>query len=408
MIILVINSGSSSIKYKLFEVAQRQVMAAGLAEKIGESSSILTHAYMTAAGEEKKHVEESRIADHQQGLQRIVDLLMDPHTGVIGNQSEITAIGHRVVHGGDAFQATTLIDDRVIADIEACIPLAPLHNPANLMGIQVARTIFPDAAQAAVFDTAFHQSLPVEAYLYAIPFEFYEKYKIRRYGFHGTSHAFVAEEAAAFLKRSLAELNLITLHLGNGASMAAIKGGQSVDTTMGMTPLAGLVMGTRSGDLDPSILQLLADHEGMSPKALDELLNKKSGLQGLCGDNDMRQVLQRMEAGDCRAEMALAVYTYRIKTYIGAYMACLGHVDALVFTAGIGENAPVVRERSCQGLQALGIEIDNQRNRERADGVREVSAADSRVKVLVVPTNEELRIAQETRRAIATREGLKS
>src|SRR5262252_81377 len=371
MIILVINAGSSSIKYKLFEAAQRRVMASGLVEKIGESSSILTHAYMTAAGEEKKHVEEGRIADHQQGLQRIVELLMDPHTGVIGNQAEITAIGHRVVHGGDAFQATTLIDDRVIADIEACIPLAPLHNPANLMGIQVARKLFPDAAQAAVFDTAFHQSLPVEAYLYAIPFEFYEKYKIRRYGFHGTSHAFVAEETAAFLKRSLAELNLITLHLGNGASMAAIKGGRSVDTTMGMTP-----------------------------QALDELLNKKSGLQGLCGDNDMRQVLQRMEAGDGRAEMALAVYTYRIKTYIGAYMACLGHVDALVFTAGIGENAPVIRERSCQGLQALGIEIDTQRNRERADGVREVSAADSRMKVLVVPTNEELRIAQETRRAI--------
>src|SRR5262245_48588952 len=318
MIILVINSGSSSIKYKLFEVAQRRVMASGLAEKIGESSSILTHAYMTAAGEEKKHVEESRIADHHQGLQRIVELLMDPHMGVIGNQAEITAIGHRVVHGGDAFQATTLIDDRVIADIEACIPLAPLHNPANLMGIQVARTIFPDAAQAAVFDTAFHQSLPVEAYLYAIPFAFYEKYKIRRYGFHGTSHAFVAEEAAAFLKRSLAELNLITLRLGNGASMAAIKGGRSVATTMGLTPLAGLVMGTRSGDLDPSILQILADHEGMSLHHRDELLNKKSGLQGLCADNDMRQGSQRMEADDGRAEMALAVYTYRIKPHIGA------------------------------------------------------------------------------------------
>jgi len=355
MLILVINSGSSSIKYKLFEVAQRRVLASGLAEKIGESSSILTHVYMTAAGEEQKHVEESRIADHHQGLQRIVDLLLDPHTGVIGNQSEITAIGHRVVHGSDAFQATTLIDDRVIADIEACIPLAPLHNPANLMGIQVARTIFPDAAQAAVFDTAFHQSLPAEAYLYAIPFAFYEKYKIRRYGFHGTSHAFVAEEAAAFLKRSLAELNLITLHLGNGASMAAIKGGRCVDTTMGLTPLAGLVMGTRSGDLDPSILRFLADHEGLTPKAVDELLNKESGLLGLCGDNDMRQVIQKMEAGDRRSEIALAVYTYRIKHYIGAYVACLGRVDALVFTAGIGENAPVVRERSCQGLQALGI-----------------------------------------------------
>src|SRR2546427_423315 len=278
MLILVMNAGSSSIKYKLFEVAHRQVMASGLAEKIGESSSILTHVYMTASGEEEHHVEESRIADHLQGLHRIVDLLMDPHTGVIGNPSEITAIGHRVVHGGDAFQATTLIDDRVTADIEACIPLAPLHNPANLMGIRVARTIFPDAAQAAVFDTAFHQSLPVEAYLYAIPFAFYEKYKIRRYGFHGTSHAFVAEEAAAFLKRSLAELNLITLHLGNGASMAAINGGRCVDTTIGLRPLAGLGGGARSADLDPPILQILAEHEVMSPKALDQLLNTQSRL----------------------------------------------------------------------------------------------------------------------------------
>jgi len=325
---------------------------------------------------------------------------MDPQTGVIVNRSEITAVGHRVVHGGDLFHATTLIDERVIADIEACIPLAPLHNPANLMGIQVARTIFPGAAQAAVFDTAFHQSLPVEAYLYAIPFELYEKYKIRRYGFHGTSHAFVAEEAAGFLKRPLAELNLITLHLGNGANMAAIRGGRSVDTTMGLTPLAGLVMGTRSGDLDPSIFDFLADHEGISPKALDDLLNKKSGLLGLCGDNDMRQVIQRMEAGDRRAAMAVGVFTHRIKQYIGAYIACLGRVDALVFTAGIGENAPLVRERSCQGLQALGIEIDSQKNGERADGMREISATSSRVKVLVIPTNEELRIAQETKIAI--------
>jgi len=400
MIILVINCGSSSIKYKLFDVDRRKVVAHGLAEKIGESSSLLTHNYTTAEGNEKKRVEDSRIADHHQGLVRIVDLLMDPQKGVIGNRSDITAIGHRVVHGGDLFHATTLIDDRVTADIEACIPLAPLHNPANLMGIQVARKIFPEVAQAAVFDTAFHQSLPVEAYMYGIPFEFYEKYKIRRYGFHGTSHAFVAEEAAAFLKRPLAELNLITLHLGNGASMAAIKGGRSIDTTMGLTPLAGLVMGTRSGDLDPSILDFLADHEGLSPKAMDEMLNKKSGLLGLCGENDMRQVIVKIEAGDRRAEMALGVFTHRIKQYIGAYMACLGRVDALVFTAGIGENAPQVRDRACQGLQGFGIEIDSQRNSERADGILEISTTDSRVKVLVIPTNEELRIAQETRIAV--------
>ena len=405
MKILVINCGSSSIKYKLFDAGHHQVMASGLAEKIGETGSILTHRYMTAAGGEKKHVEQNRIADHHEGLQRIVDLLLDPQKGAIADRSEITAVGHRVVHGGDTFHEPTLVDDKVIADIEACIPLAPLHNPANLMGIQVALKLFPGAPQVAVFDTAFHQSLPLEAHLYAIPFELHQKYKIRRYGFHGTSHAFVAQEAAAYLKHPLAELNLITLHLGNGASMAAIAGGRSIDTTMGLTPLAGLVMGTRSGDVDPSVLLFLANHENMSAEALDELLNKKSGLQGLCGVNDMREVIDKMEAGDRRAETALAVFTYRIKQYIGAYTACLGRVDALIFTAGIGENAPLVRERACQGLEGLGIAIDSRRNRQRADGIREVSAADSRVKVLVVPTNEELRIAQETKQAVEKRAG---
>ena len=398
MIILVINSGSSSIKYKLFEVAHRRVMASGLAEKIGESNSILTHVYTTAAGEEKKHMEESRITDHHQGLQRIVDLLMDPQTGVIGNRSEITAIGHRVVHGGDSFQATTLIDDQVIADIQACIPLAPLHNPANLMGIQVARKIFPDAVQAAVFDTAFHQSLPVEAYLYAIPFEFYEKYKIRRYGFHGTSHAFVAEEAAAFLKRPLAELNLITLHLGNGASMAAIKGGRCVDTTMGLTPLAGLVMGTRSGDLDPSILRFLADHEGLTPKAVDELLNKKSGLLGLCGDNDMRQVIQktggrRPPVGDSPGSIHLSHQTlYRGLRCLPGPRGCPGLHGRDRRERPGGSRALLPGSAGPPASRSTAI-----RNRERADERREISAADSRVKILVVPTNEELRIAQETR-----------
>ena len=239
MKILVVNCGSSSIKYKLFDAGHRRVMASGLAEKIGETGSILTLRYMTAAGEEKKYVEQNRIADHHEGLQRIVDLLLDPLKGAIASRSEITAVGHRVVHGGDTFHEPTLVDDKVIADIEACIPLAPLHNPANLMGIQVARKVFSGAPQVAVFDTAFHQSLPVEAYLYAIPFELHQKYKIRRYGFHGTSHAFVAEEAAAYLKHPLAELNLITLHLGNGASMAAIAGGRNIDTTMGLTPPGG-------------------------------------------------------------------------------------------------------------------------------------------------------------------------
>ena len=342
MKILVINCGSSSIKYKLFDVENRQVMASGLAERIGESGGILTHKRAAAGGEEK-HVDERNIADHREGLQRIVDLLLDPEKGAVASRSEISAVGHRVVHGGDTFHQPILINDAVIADIKACIPLAPLHNPANLMGIQVAQKLFPEAAQVAVFDTAFHQSLPEEAYLYALPYELYEKYKIRRYGFHGTSHAFVANEAAKHLDRPEADLNLISLHLGNGASMAAIEGGRSIDTTMGLTPLSGLVMGTRSGDVDPAALLFVAQHEKLSADELDTLVNKKSGLQGLCGVSDMREVIEKMEAGDERAETALAVFTYRIKHYIGAYMACLGNVDALIFTGGIGENADGAR-----------------------------------------------------------------
>jgi acetate kinase len=400
MIILVINCGSSSIKYTLFDADHRREMASGLAEKIGKPGSVLTHKYAETGGGEKKISIENNLANHQEGLQQILALLLDPRNGVVGNRSEITAIGHRVVHGGDTFHEPTLIDDAVIADIEACIPLAPLHNPANLMGIQVSRKLFPGASQVAVFDTAFHQSLPVEAYLYAIPMEFYKKYKIRRYGFHGASHAFVAEEAAAFLKRPLGELNLITLHLGNGASVAAVEGGKCKDTSMGLTPLSGLVMGTRCGDVDPSVLLFLAKYENMSGAALDDLLNKNSGLQGLCGSNDMREVIDKMEAGDQQAETALAVFIHRIKQYIGAYFASLGHVDALVFTAGIGENAPIVRERACQDLDGLGIDLDSGRNQQRVHGVREISAASSRVKILVVPTNEELRIAQETKNTV--------
>ena len=290
MKILVINSGSSSIKYQLLDMERHRILASGLAERIGDSASILTH-HRAAEGEDQKHVEKGSIADHREGLKRIVDLLLDPNSGIIGSHSEIGAVGHRVVHGGETFHEPTLIDDKVIADIEACIPLAPLHNPANLMGIRVARKLFPEAAQVAVFDTAFHQTLPPEAYLYAIPYELQVKHKIRRYGFHGTSHAFVAQEAAAYLKRSLAELNLISLHLGNGASMAAIAGGRSIDTTMGLTPLAGLAMGTRSGDIDPSVLLFLARHEKLSAGELDALLNNQSGLLRLCGSSDMREVI---------------------------------------------------------------------------------------------------------------------
>jgi acetate kinase len=360
--ILVINTGSSSIKYELFDMDSLQALASGMAEKIGENSGVLTHKRILASGKSAKKVEEGAIADHHQGLNRIVELLVDRDHGVIRNKSEISAVGHRVVHGGEAFHATTIIDEEVLAAIKENIPLAPLHNPPNLVGIEVARSIFPDSPQVAVFDTAFHQTIPMRAFLYAIPFELYQKDRVRRYGFHGTSHVYVAERAADYLAKPLGKVNLITIHLGNGASMAAIKKGKCIDTTMGMTPLAGLVMGTRSGDIDPALPFFLADHLGMSLKDIDTLLNKESGLKGMCGSNDMREVIQKRNGSDERAKVALEVYTYRIKKYIGAYYAVLGTLDGIVFTAGVGENSPEIREMCCHGLNELGIDIDSVKN----------------------------------------------
>ena len=400
MKILVINTGSSSIKYQLFDMTHKKILASGVAEKIGEGSSVLTHKRVLANGEKVRKIEEGMIADHQQGLNRIVDLLIDPEHGVIREKSEISAVGHRVVHGGETFRSPTIIDEKVIEAIKENIPLAPLHNPPNLEGIEVARKIFPDSLQVAVFDTAFHQTIPTASFLYAIPFELYENHRIRRYGFHGTSHVYVAEKAAEYMGRALDELNLITIHLGNGASMAAIKRGRSVDTTMGMTPLAGLVMGTRSGDVDPALPLFLADHLGMSVNDIDDLLNKESGLKGICGSNDMREVIEKKDAGDERAKLALHIYTYRIKKYIGAYFAALESLDAIAFTAGVGENSPFIRERCCQGLHKLGIKIDPERNNRAGEGIWEISPPGSEVKVLVVPTNEELEIAQETKKVL--------
>ena len=400
MKILVINTGSSSIKYELFDMDHHRILATGLVEKIGERSSLLTHTTINADGKPTEKVEEGVFSDHQEGLDRIAGLLVDREHGVVQDKSEITAVGHRVVHGGEAFQSPTIIDEKVMAAIRENIPLAPLHNPPNLTGIEVSRALFPDAPQVAVFDTAFHQTIPMKAFLYAIPFELYRKDRVRRYGFHGTSHAYVAERAADYLGRPRDDINLITIHLGNGASMAAVKKGESIDTTMGMTPLAGLVMGTRSGDVDPALPFFLADHLGMSLKEIDTLLNKESGLKGLCGANDMREVIEKNNAGDERAHSALEVYTYRIKKYIGAYYAALGSLDAIVFTAGIGENSPEIRELSCQGLNKLGIVIDSERNRRADKGEREISTPESEVKILVIPTNEELRIAQETMKVL--------
>ena len=400
MKILVINTGSSSIKYQLFDMGHLKILASGLAERIGEETGTLTHKTILDDGENSETIEEGTIADHHEGLSRIVGLLVDPERGPIHHKSEISAVGHRVVHGGERFHSPTIIDDEVINAIRENIPLAPLHNPPNLEGIEVARSIFRDSPQVAVFDTAFHQTIPMKAFLYAIPFEMYEKQRVRRYGFHGTSHAYVAERAADFLGRPLDELSIITIHLGNGASMAAVKNGRCIDTTMGMTPLAGLVMGTRSGDVDPALPFFFAERLGMSLKEIDRLLNKESGLKGICGTNDMREVIQKVEAGDERARVALEVYAYRIKKYIGAYFAVLEVLDVLVFTAGIGENSPHVRALCCKGLQNMGIEMDLGRNRQTGEGVKDISSPDSKSKILVVPTNEELRIALETKRVI--------
>jgi acetate kinase len=375
MKILVINTGSSSIKYQLFDLARDAVLASGVLERIGE---------------------EAGVRDHRAGMEQIVRSLTDPGQGVIRAAAEIAAVGHRVVHGGEAFRRPVLIDEQVLAAIRQNVPLAPLHNPANLVGIEVARSLFPGVPQVAVFDTAFHQTLPPRAFRYGLPRELYERHRIRRYGFHGSSHQYVAKEAARRLGRPLAELNLITIHLGNGASITAIAKGQSVDTSMGMTPLEGLLMGTRSGDLDPSILFHLAEFFSMTVGEIHNLLNQQSGLKGICGENDMREILKRRAAGDKLAALAVEIYTYRIKKYIGAYYAVLGEVDALVFTAGVGENAPEIREQACAGLQRLGIALDPEKNADPSGGLREIQSTESSVKVLVIPTNEELEIARQT------------
>lgn len=398
MKILVINTGSSSIKYELFDMTQHTPLASGLMERIGDEKSMLTHKIYD--GNIKKKVTECSAPTHKDGLELISQILVDTDNGVIKNTSEIDAVGHRVVHGGESFHKTTIIDDAVINAIKKNTPLAPLHNPPNLEGIEVARSIFPKSVQVAVFDTAFHHSLPEKAYLYALPYELYEKDMVRRYGFHGTSHAYVSEKASVFLKKDINDLCIITIHLGNGASMAAVKNGKSIDTTMGMTPLEGLVMGTRSGDVDPALPFYLANHLKMSLSEIDDLLNKKSGLKGICGSNDMREVLEKKKNNDPKATLAVNIYTYRIKKYIGAYFAAMGGLDTIIFTAGIGENAPEIRYLCCEGLKNLGIEIHPEKNKFSSDDVREIQSDTSRVKILVVPTNEELRIAQETKRVI--------
>ncbi|MBA2513054.1 MAG: acetate kinase [Solirubrobacterales bacterium] len=387
--VLVLNCGSSSLKYQLVDVAASERLASGVAEGVGGSSSRLAH-----RGPGGEQVTELRLSDHEHALRAILDAFDE--VGPELARAGIVAVGHRVVHGGEKFSAPVLVDDEVLKAIRDLSVLAPLHNPANVEGIEVARRVFEDLPQVAVFDTAFHQTLPPHAYTYAVPKEWRSDHGVRRYGFHGTSHAFVSGAAADLLGRDPRATNSIVLHLGNGASATAVAGGRSVDTSMGLTPLEGLVMGTRSGDLDPAVVFHLRRSAGMEPDQVEAALNADSGLVGLAGDNDLRAIHRRIADGDLEAAGALELYCYRIRKYVGAYYAALGRVDAIVFTAGVGENDAVVRANSLAGLERLGITVDERRNASRSQEARFISPSGAEVAVLVVPTNEELEIATQT------------
>ncbi|MGD8470264.1 MAG: acetate kinase [Desulfobacteraceae bacterium] len=394
MKILVINSGSSSIKYRLFDMTARTVLASGVLEQIGEAESRLTHHTRNAQGQMDAIEKTAAVADHQAGFELIGTVLGE--SGALRDISELSGIGHRVVHGGEKFTQPTLINKKVIDTIRQLIPLAPLHNPANLLGIEVVMQSAPRVPQVAVFDTAFHQSIPEHAFRYAIPQNLYEKHHVRRYGFHGTSHHYVAKQAARIIARPLNSLNLISLHLGNGASATAVKEGKSIDTSMGMTPLEGLIMGTRSGDIDPAIVFYLERQTGLGRDEVESVLNKESGLKGICDVNDMREIETLAQAGNSQAQLALEMFCYRIQKYIGAYHAVLGRLDALIFTAGIGENSTFIRAGVCQGLAHLGIEVDPEKNDRKSKKAFEIQKHGSSVRVLVIPTNEELEIAEQT------------
>ena len=398
MKILVLNSGSSSLKFQLFVGDDLSVMAVGLIEQIGDIQSTAQLSFVDSSRLEKKLERNKSVADHREAIMVMANMLRE--SGVLVDTSELTGVGHRVVHGGEAFRQPALINEAVIAAIEELIPLAPLHNPANLMGIRVTMEHVARIPQVAVFDTAFHQSIPKHAYLYALPYTLYKEQKIRRYGFHGTSHSYVARQAALYLDKPMASLNIITLHLGNGASAAAIRSGKCIDTSMGLTPLEGLIMGTRSGDLDPAILLYLSRESGLDIDALDTLLNKESGLKGICGENDMRTISEAAEQGKSRAKLALTMFCYRLKKYIGAYMAALGGVDCIVFTGGIGENSVIVRQMCCQGMERLGLTLDEEKNSIRQKDILEIQSDDSRVSLLVIPTDEEHEIAIQTLQVI--------
>ncbi|BCL27632.1 acetate kinase [Streptomyces aurantiacus] len=402
--VLVLNSGSSSVKYQLLDMSDGSRLAVGLVERIGEETSRLKHSPLAAGGESRETT--GPIADHDAALKAVAGELSRDGLGL--DSPELAAIGHRVVHGGKLFTQPTVVDDAVLAEIERLIPVAPLHNPANLTGIRTARALRPDLPQVAVFDTAFHTTMPEAAARYAIDVETADRHRVRRYGFHGTSHAYVSRETAHLLGRAPEDVNVIVLHLGNGASASAVERGRCVDTSMGLTPLEGLVMGTRSGDVDPAVIFHLSRVGGMSTDEIDTLLNTKSGLVGLCGDNDMREIRRRIDEGAeapegsesaqdaARAQLAFDIYIHRLRKYIGAYYAVLGRVDAVVFTAGVGENAAPVREAAIAGLESLGLAVDSGLNAVRSAEPRLISPEGARVAVAVVPTDEELEIANQT------------
>ena len=391
MNVLVINCGSSSLKYQLINSDTEDVLAKGLCERIGIDGRLV---YQKAGCD--KEITEAAMPTHKEAIQMVLDALVNDKTGAIKSLSEVNAVGHRIVHGGEKFASSVVITDEVLEAVAQCNDLAPLHNPANLIGIRACQELMPGVPMVAVFDTAFHQTMPEKAYLYGLPYEYYENYKVRRYGFHGTSHSFVSKETARFLGMDLENSKIIVCHLGNGASISAVKDGKCVDTSMGLTPLEGLVMGTRSGDIDPAIMEYIAKKENLDIAGVMNVLNKKSGLEGISGlSSDFRDLTAGAKEGNKRAIAAIEVFCYRVAKYVGSYVAAMNGVDAIAFTAGIGENVGLVREKICSYLGYLGITLDAEANAKSGDNCV-ISAADSKVKVAVIPTNEELAICRET------------
>lgn len=393
MKVLVVNCGSSSLKYQVLDMKTEALLCKGLVERIGLEGSVLKH---EKEGMDDKHVVEVSMKDHKDAIGNVLRLITDAEVGVAKDMSEIQAVGHRVVHAGEKYSSSVVINDEVMKAIEECVDLAPLHNPPNILGIKACQELMPTTPMVAVFDTAFHQTMPEEAYIYAIPYEYYEKYRVRRYGFHGTSHKYVAERASIMMDKPLSELKIITCHLGNGASVSAIKRGKCIDTSMGFTPLEGLVMGTRSGDIDPAITNFIKIKENLPAGEVVNILNKKSGVLGISGvSSDFRDIEAAAEEGNHRAQLALSVFAHKVKAYIGAYIAQMNGVDAIVFTAGVGENDIGMRDVICSDLNHLGIKIDLIKNKVRGKETI-ISTDDSKVKIMLIPTNEELMIARDT------------